>query len=299
MAAEKPASRPARAKKQPQPAPAEAARAESRIVIGLDTNFTAQEALVLAARLAASVDARLKGVFVEDENLLSLCGLPFAREVSLSGEVRAIDTERMLRAMRAQAETARRLLQRIAAEAHVDWSFDVLRGRSLAALAAAARAEDTLVIRSPHARAREVGRAVRAATRDMRADVLLVAHGVAAKGVLGVPPGASVAAAGAIARPIAAIDDGSSIGQSCSAFAETLAARAGVPFRRIFLREHGGAEIAAAARQAGAGLIVVNADWLGDDEDAARVSAAAGAPVLLLGGERAPRARPAKTTKGD
>lgn len=288
MAGEKPVSRSGRAKKQ---VPA-AAKAESRIVIGLDTNFTAQEALMLAARLAASVDARLKGVFVEDENLLSLCGLPFAREVSFSGEVRAIDAERMLRAMRAQAETARRLLQRIAAEAHVDWSFDVLRGRSLAALAAATQAEDTLVIRSPHPRASEVGRAVRAATREMRADVLLVAHGVAAKGALGAP-------AGAVARPIVAIDDGSSVGQSCSAFAETLAARAGVPFRRIFLREHGGAEIAAAARKAGAGLIVVNADWLGDDDDAARVSAAAGTPLLLLGGERSPRSRPAKTTKGD
>ncbi len=294
MAAERPVSRSGRAKKQ---VPAAAAKAESRIVIGLDTNFTAQEALMLAARLAASVDARLKGVFVEDENLLSLCGLPFAREVSFSGEVRAIDAERMLRAMHAQAETARRLLQRIAAEAHVDWSFDVLRGRSLAALAAAAKADDTLVIRSPHAPPREVGRAVRAATREMHADVLLVAHGVAAKGALGMPAGA--VAAGTIALPIAAIDDGSSVGQSCSAFAETLAARAGVPFRRIFLREHGGAEIAAAARRAGAGLIVVNADWLGDDEDAARVSAAAGAPLLLLGGERSPRSRPAKTTKGD
>lgn len=294
MAVEKPVSRSSRAKKQ---VPAEAAKAENRIVIGLDTNFTAREALTLAARLAASVDARLKGVFVEDENLLSLCDLPFAREISLSGEVRAIDAERMLRAMRAQAETARRLLQRIAAEAHVDWSFDVLRGRSLAALAAAAKADDTLVIRSPHERAREVGRAVRAATHEMRADVLLVAHGVATEGALGMPTGA-VMAAGMTARPIAAIDDGSSIGQSCSAFAETLAARAGVPFRRIFLREHGGAEIAAAARRAGAGLIVVNAGWLGEDEDAARVSAAAGAPVLLLGGERAPRSQPTKKTKG-
>lgn len=291
MAGEKPVSRSGRAKKQVP------AKAESRIVIGLDTNFIAQEALTLAARLAASVDARLKGVFVEDENLLSLCDLPFAREVSLSGEVRAIDAERMLRAMRAQAETARRLLQRVAAEAHVDWTFDILRGRSLAALATAAKAEDTLVIRSPHAHRREVGRAVRAATRDVHADVLLVAHGVAARGVLGMPTDAA-AAAGTTARPIAAIDDGSSIGQSCSAFAETLAARTGVPFRRIRLRERGGAEIAAAARREGAGLIVVNADWLGEDEDAARISAAAGCPVLLLGGERVARPAPTGKTKG-
>lgn len=290
MARETPAARSGQVTKESQ-------RPESRIVIGLDTHFMTREALVLAARLAASVDARLKGVFVEDENLLSLCELPFAREISFSGEVRAVDTERMLRALRAQAETARRVLQRIAAEARVDWSFDVLRGRSLASLAEAARAEDTLVIRSPHAPAREVGRAVRAATREGRADVLLVARGVAARGVLGVGA-AGPAPAGVAVRPIAAIDDGSSAGETCSAFAEMLAQRAGVPFVRIHLRERGAAEIAAAARKAGAGLIVVNADWLADDNDAARLSAAAGCPLLLLGGERTLRPAPEKQTKG-
>jgi len=83
-----------------------------RIVIGLDTSFVARETLVLAARLAASADARLKGVFVEDDNLVALASLPFAREISFSGDVRALDPERMLRAMKAQAESARRMLAR-------------------------------------------------------------------------------------------------------------------------------------------------------------------------------------------
>ena len=77
--------------------------AETRVVIGLDTSFLTRDALSLAARLAASMDARLKGIFVEDENLLALSSLPFAREVSFSGQVRELDPERMLRAMRAQA----------------------------------------------------------------------------------------------------------------------------------------------------------------------------------------------------
>src|SRR5690554_1918052 len=94
--------------------------AQTRIIVGLDTSLAAREALQLAVRLAASVDARLKGVFVEDENLLSLADLPFAREISFSGEVRNIDPERMLRAMKAQAESARRALARIAAEARVE-----------------------------------------------------------------------------------------------------------------------------------------------------------------------------------
>ncbi len=295
---EKPAATPRAPRSRKRAAPAvDAPRVQSRIVVGLDTNFMAREALALAARLAASVDARLKGVFVEDENLLSLCGLPFAREVSFSGEVRAVDHERMLRAMRAQAETARRVLQRIASEAHVDWSFDVARGRPLSLLAASANPEDTLVIRAPDASAREVGRAVRAATHETRADVLLVARGVAAKGLFGAaiarPDAPGIVPQGA--RPIAAVDDGSSLGQSCAAFAETLAARTGLSFHRLHVRGRDPAEIAAAARAAHAGLIVINAGWLGDDDDAARLSAAAGCPLLLLGAERIVRTAPPTT----
>ncbi|MEP1906297.1 MAG: hypothetical protein ABJJ29_22020, partial [Nitratireductor sp.] len=120
------------------PATGDGEAEKPRIVIGLDTSIVARETLSLAARLAASVDARLSGVFVEDEDLLNLAGLPFAREISFSGQVSPVDPDRMLRAMRAQAESARRVLSRIADEAHVEWSFDVRRGRPLRSLAASA-----------------------------------------------------------------------------------------------------------------------------------------------------------------
>ncbi len=94
---------------------------------------------------------------------------------------------------------------------------------------------------------------------------------------------------GAAGRGVASVDEGSSIGESCSAFAETLAARIGAPFRRLGARGRSPADIAAAARAAGVGLLIVNAGWLGDDEDAARLSAVAGCPILLLGAEREPR----------
>jgi len=269
---------------------------QPRIVIGLDTSFVAREALSLAARLAASVDARLKGVFVEDDNLIALASLPFAREISFSGDVRELDPERMLRSMKAQAESARRMLARIAAEAHVDWSFDVRRGRPLASLAAGASPEDTLVIRSPGETSREVGRAVRAATRETRADVLLVSRGAGLRSLL--PPRGSASLRPPSlqqflpGRPVCVVDEGSSAGEACSAFAEALAARFGASFMRLTARGLGPADIAAAARQAGAGLLVVNADWFGDDDDAGRLSAVAGCPVLLLGREREPRSAP-------
>ena len=274
---------------------------QPRIVIGLDTSFVARETLSLAARLAASVDARLKGVFVEDDNLLSLASLPFAREVSFSDDVRSMDPERMLRAMKAQAESVRRMLARIAAEAHVDWSFDVRRGRPLASLAASASSEDTLVIRAPGEAARDVGRTVRAATREARADVLLVSRGAGLRSSLPVrAPAPRAAALQQVlpGRPIAVVDEGSSAGESCSAFAKTLAVRLGASFLHLPARGQGPAEIAAAARQAGAGLLVVNAAWLGDDDDAAHLSAAAGCPVLLLGKERGPLLAPEDNNKG-
>ncbi len=267
----------------------------TRIVIGLDTSFLAREALSMAARLAASMDARLKGIFVEDENLLALSGLPFACEVSFSGQVRELDPERMLRAMRAQAESARRVLARVAADAHVDWSFDVKRGRPLSSIAASANADDTLVIRSASASAHEVGRTVRAATLDAHADVLLVARGVGLKSAFGT----AAAPTGMAGRGVASVDEGSSLAESCTAFAETLAARIGMPFRRLDARGRSPADIATAARAAGVGLLIVNAGWFGDDEDAARLSAAAGCPILLLGAEREPRPVSSPAEKGD
>ncbi|PKP78111.1 MAG: hypothetical protein CVT81_05610 [Alphaproteobacteria bacterium HGW-Alphaproteobacteria-3] len=281
----------------PDRKPESGAAEQPRIVIGLDTSFVAREALALAARLAASVDARLKGVFVEDDNLIALAGLPFAREVSFSGDVRELDPERMLRAMKAQAESARRMLARIAAEAHVDWSFDVRRGRPLASLAVCASPEDTLVIRSPGETSREVGRAVRAATRETRADVLLVSRGAGLRASLSARAPAPRRPPSPLqqflpGRSVAVVDEGSSAGETCSAFAEALAGRFGVSFMRLPARGLGPADIAAAARQAGVGLLVVNANWFGDDDDAARLSAAAGCPVLLLGREREPRLAP-------
>tara|TARA_R110000868_G_scaffold91679_5_gene254071 strand:+ start:17425 stop:18246 length:822 start_codon:yes stop_codon:yes gene_type:complete len=257
-----------------------------RIVVGLDTSFMAREALALAARVAASVDADLNGIFVEDENLLALSALPFAREISMTGAMSQMSEAEMLRAMQAQAHIARRILERAAREAHIGWHFDIARGHRLAALAHHASADDTLVIRAHDASPRDVGRAIRAATRDVRADVLLAARGVAVAASFATPDLKAPQMA-LPERPLLAVDEGSSLGEACVGFTQTLATRIGAPFRRLFARGFAPADLAIAARKAHAGLIVINAHALGDDDDAAQLSAAAGCPVLLLGGERA------------
>jgi len=263
-----------------------------RIVVGLDTSFMGREVLALAARVAHSVNAGLAGIFVEDENLLALSALPFVREISMTGAVGNIDGDTMLRTLQAQAQIARRILERTAQEADISFTFDIARGRRLSALAERSNAADTLIIRAHETSPREVGRAVRLATRDIRADVLLAGRGVAvARAFAGrsarprmpemVPPGFMLSTQ----RPLLAVDEGSSLGEACVGFAESLAERLGAPFRRLFARGFAAADLASAARKAGAGLIVINAAALGDDDDAARLSMAAGCPVLLLGGD--------------
>ena len=86
--------------------------------------------LDLAVRLAVTTRRRLRGVFVEDEDLLQLTGLPFAREVSLTtAEVLPLDTVRLQRNLRVVANRFRRALERESLRLESGWSFDTVRGR--------------------------------------------------------------------------------------------------------------------------------------------------------------------------
>ena len=53
-----------------------------RVVVPLDAASENRTAIDTAARLAARAKAPLHGIFVEDEDLLRLAGLPFARQVA-------------------------------------------------------------------------------------------------------------------------------------------------------------------------------------------------------------------------
>jgi K+-sensing histidine kinase KdpD len=55
-----------------------------RVVVSLDVVPEADLAIDNAARLAARWRVPLHGVFVEDEELISFAGLPFARQVTLA-----------------------------------------------------------------------------------------------------------------------------------------------------------------------------------------------------------------------
>ena len=105
-----------------------------RITVTLDASESGRPPLETAARLAAILGAELEGVFVEDINLIRLSGLPFLRELrpwSIANE--QISSQRMQRELRTLARRAEQMLERVARETGVPWSFQVWQGRPEAA----------------------------------------------------------------------------------------------------------------------------------------------------------------------
>ncbi len=106
-----------------------------RIVVSFDTTPAGEAALEAAIGLAASLDAEVAGLFVEDVSLVRMAALPFTREFGLtSALLRPIETADIERALRLQAQQTRDLLAAAAAALDLRWSFQVVRGQSVNAV---------------------------------------------------------------------------------------------------------------------------------------------------------------------
>lgn len=118
-----------------------------RVLVALDASEHSMMALPAAAALAHSLGAEISGLFVEDEDLLRLADLPFARELRLpSGQERPLVPETLAAELRALAAHARQALSSAAARVNLKWSFQVLRGPVHKTLLSAARESDLLVL---------------------------------------------------------------------------------------------------------------------------------------------------------
>jgi nucleotide-binding universal stress UspA family protein len=106
-----------------------------RVVVTLDATSENHAAIDTAARLAARARAPLHGLFVEDQDLLHLAGLPFARQVTHGGATHPMKAEDIELDLRAAAERARRELLAAAKRHRVKGSFAVARTNSAGALA--------------------------------------------------------------------------------------------------------------------------------------------------------------------
>lgn len=116
-----------------------------RILVGLDASAHSLAALEAVAELAQRLKAELAGLFVEEEDLLRLAALPFARAYSAeAADLVRMDSEAMRRALHVQAERARRALATAASRHRLAWSFRVTRGDAAKVLAEAALECDLL-----------------------------------------------------------------------------------------------------------------------------------------------------------
>jgi nucleotide-binding universal stress UspA family protein len=115
-----------------------------RVVVPLDAAAESGAAIDTAARLAARAHAPLHGIFVEDEDLLNLAGLPFTRQTTLGAAAEGLTHEHVTLHLRIAAERAKQELLAAAKRHGVKATFEVVRGASASALAAVS--EHDLVI---------------------------------------------------------------------------------------------------------------------------------------------------------
>ena len=115
--------------------------------MALDTASSVLPAIEAAAGLALGLNAELAGLFIEDERLLRIAGLPFAREFGYaSARGRALAPASVEQALRAQAEQLRRLLAATAERLSVAWTLEVVRGEVPRSVLELAAPSDLLVL---------------------------------------------------------------------------------------------------------------------------------------------------------
>ncbi len=249
-----------------------------RVVVRVRESAAPARAFRLAAELAHLLELDLQGVFIEDEALLALAGLPFARELSLPAHTwQALDPARILEDFHEGAERTRRLLADAAARLGMASGFSVLRGDP-AAIAAQSLATDILVIAGTPAD--------ETAWHSGAAILLVPLRPRTAAGAIAVAPGrASLATAAFLARRA---NEDLLLILSPEQSAESLLADTAFPpehIRRRRVRSFEAEEIAAAVRASNARLLVLDRATLPADATGflARLAALAATPVLAVG----------------
>jgi nucleotide-binding universal stress UspA family protein len=119
------------------------------VLIALDASPRSLTALETAAKVAAAMNAEIRGVYVEDIDLLRTAEFPFASVVSSSGQVSALTPDTLSLQLRRHANLARTAVETIGLRSSVASSFSLVRGSIFKEITkAAATAEFVAVGRS-------------------------------------------------------------------------------------------------------------------------------------------------------
>ncbi len=118
-----------------------------RILVALDASADSEAALELSAGLAARLGAELVGVYVEDDSLVGVAGLPFAQEVSsLSGRPRPLQARILRDQLKALGRRSRERLRGVAEVHRITWSFRTVQGRPAVRLRELAEEADLVTL---------------------------------------------------------------------------------------------------------------------------------------------------------
>ncbi len=117
-----------------------------RLVVALGASRASLATLGTWADLAARLHADLAGLFVEDADLMRMAGLPFARVVGYGSVARAFDAETCERLLRSAQAEARALLETLARQRSLSWSFRAVRGAVTTALVTNVESGDLVVL---------------------------------------------------------------------------------------------------------------------------------------------------------
>jgi nucleotide-binding universal stress UspA family protein len=194
-----------------------------RILVALDGSPHSRAALDAAVRLAATFEAEVQGLFVEDERLLRASRLPFATEVrSYTAPPKRLSDDRMQRQLRRQAGYADRTLRRVAEQADVSCDFRTAEGDVTRELRRAAAEVDLLVLgkTSTASSRRRLGSTSQALLADAPSPVLVLRKVV--------PPG----------QPLLLYYDGSAPAEAALRLAVQLVRRAETPSLDVLLPDH-------------------------------------------------------------
>jgi len=150
-----------------------------KILVALDASIHSTAAMEASVELAASLDAELTGLFIEDINLFRLAEFPFAREVSFfSPTLRRIQLTELERQIRAQAGRMRSLMSAYAEHAGISWDFRVVRGAVTSeVMTAAAEAELIVLGKRGRSLAGKMGSTTRFFVNQGRGMMLILEHG--------------------------------------------------------------------------------------------------------------------------
>jgi hypothetical protein len=121
-----------------------------RAVLGLQLH-PSRHGLSMAVDVARLLGLDLFGLFVEDEGLLRLAGLPFAREFNSLGGWRAVDGAQLARDLQAAASSAQRSFAEAVKSLPTSCEFVTVRGSMVEAISAHARPDDIVMLNAPAA----------------------------------------------------------------------------------------------------------------------------------------------------